>query len=170
MPSLIAVVAASVILSAAKDLSVAAKVPARGAKDPSLPTALPNDNRTAAGVTVGGVRRIRLVVKRAAWHPDADDGPSLVIEAMGEEGKLPQVPGPLIRVRRGTSVDATVRNTLRDTLVIWVQQSSTGTDSTLIAPGETRALRVRTDRPGTFSYGTMLARDGHLVTNVGLPM
>ncbi|AHG90287.1 multicopper oxidase type 3 [Gemmatirosa kalamazoonensis] len=141
---------AAIILSAAKD------PPSR-----SAPVALPNDNRVPAGVTVAGVRRIRLVVQRAVWHPDADDGPSLVTEVLGEEGKTPMIPAPLIRVLVGTRVDATVRNTLADTIVFFAQCGIDCRDSLFVAPGQTRALPVRTSRPGTYSYASFLYRGGH---------
>jgi FtsP/CotA-like multicopper oxidase with cupredoxin domain len=148
MPLPLPLVAALVSLGAAKDSA------------PALPEARPNDNRVPAGVTADGVRRIRLVVRRARWHPDAGDGPALETEAVGEEGKALTIPGPLIRVPVGTRVDATIRNALPDTIVFMAQCGVNCRDSVYIAPGATRAMPVRTDRPGTFMYTSVLFRRG----------
>ena len=123
--------------------------------------AQPNDNRSAAGVTANGVRRIRLVVRKARWYPDGDAGPAIETEAAGEEGKPLMIPAPLIRVATGTRVDATVRNALVDTLVLFVQCGiACPRDSLFVAPGETRAVPIRTDRPGTYSYTSFIYRGG----------
>src|SRR4030095_8304802 len=74
----------------------------------------PNDNRTPAGVRRGDTLFLRLVVNRARWYPQADNGPSIVVETIGEEGKPPQIPAPLIRVPVGTQIVATVRNALTE--------------------------------------------------------
>jgi len=125
-----------------------------------LAAALPNDNRTPAGVTIAGVRRIRLVVQRALWHPDADNGPSLQTEAVGEEGKAPMIPAPLIRVPVGATVDANIRNALPDTIIFSVQCGENCQDSIYIAPGATRPMPVRTTAAGTFTYSSALFRHG----------
>src|SRR5688572_4360711 len=88
---------------------------------PSQPAELPivahNDNRVAAGVRRGDTLVLDLVVNRATWYPEADGGRSIVVEAFAEEGRRPQVPAPLIRVRAGTHIVATVRNALPDSTV-----------------------------------------------------
>lgn len=127
---------------------------------PPLPVARANDNAVPAGMTVAGTRRIRLVVQRSRWFPDADDGPSIETEAVGEEGKLPTIPAPIIRVLAATRVDATIRNALPDTIAFFAQCGVECRDTLLLAPGATIAMPVRTDRPGTYGYGAFLIRRG----------
>lgn len=61
-----------------------------------------NDNRVAAGTRVGDTLRVRLSAVRARWYPESDSGPSVVVIALAEDGKAPQIPGPMIRVSEGT--------------------------------------------------------------------
>ncbi len=126
-----------------------------------------NDNRAPAGVLRAGVLTLRLEARLGDWHPQADDGPGAEIPAFAEQGRAPQIPGPLIRVPAGTVVDVTVRNALaRDTLVVHGLHDRTGGPvpaqaqaGVRLAPGETRALRFRLDAPGTYDYwGTTTGR------------
>jgi len=116
----------------------------------------PNDNRTPAGHVADGVLTLRLVVRQAEWFPQAAEGPSVVVPAFAEEGKAPQVPGPLIRVPAGTVLDITVTNQLSDTgLTIFglSERPAVGPDSVRLAPGESRRFRFRAGAPGTYQYG-----------------
>jgi manganese oxidase len=76
----------------------------------SVPTAIPNDNRRPAGVLRDGVLSVRLVARPAAWKPEGAAGCALAVHAFAEEGRAAQIPGPLMRVRLGTTIRATVRN------------------------------------------------------------
>jgi FtsP/CotA-like multicopper oxidase with cupredoxin domain len=109
-----------------------------------------------------GTLQLRLVARRARWHPDADDGPSLEIDALGEEGRAPQVPAPLIRVRAGTPVHATVRNELDDTLLVFPMcaVACARVDTPTIAPGATRDVRFTPGEPGTYTYYAATRRAG----------
>ena len=53
-----------------------------------------NDNRLAAGSLQNGVLSISLVAQQTVWYPEAEEGPSKVVEAFGEVGKAPRVPPP----------------------------------------------------------------------------
>ena len=118
----------------------------------ALPVAVPNSNTTPAGELRDGVLRIALDATLAMWHPDGDSLPGIPIEAFAERGGRPQVPGPLVRVPRGTELRASIRNALeRDTLTFHLP-SADGTDSVVVPPGETRELRARASAPGTFLY------------------
>src|SRR6187551_2833907 len=90
----------------------------RPAQD-SLIRAEANDNRRSAGMLRGTVMTVSLVARRARWHPEEDDGPSLVADALGEEGRSPSIPAPLIRVGVGTQLVVRVRNELPDTLLLF---------------------------------------------------
>src|SRR5829696_4467866 len=117
-----------------------------------VPTALPNRNTRVGGEMHGEVFRIALEARVTRWHPDGDSLPGILIEAFGERGKQPQVPGPLIRVVRGTEIRVSVTNSLpRDTLTFHVSVPR-GADSIVVLPNDTRELRIRAAVPGTFMY------------------
>ena len=118
----------------------------------ALPTALPNPNDAPAGELRDGVLRIDLDATLAMWHPDGDSLPGIPIEAFAVRGQRPLVPGPLIRVPRGTEVRASIRNSLeRDTITFHLPVAD-GADSVMVPPGETRELTARAPVPGTYLY------------------
>src|SRR5688572_8703401 len=120
----------------------------------ALPIAAPNPNMTAAGVQTANTMALRMVAQLARWYPESDSGPSLDIEAFGEEGSAPTVPGPLIRVAAGTILDVRIRNALPDTLLIFgLSADGDGTDSLRVAPGDTVRQRTVLRRAGTYAYG-----------------
>lgn len=125
----------------------------------SLPSVLPNDNRSPAGHLAHDTLELHLVVGMAVWRPEADSGPSIEVAAFGEEGKSPQVPGPLIRVPAGTVIAATIRNQLADsTLRIYglVTRPATVHDSVIIPPGESRSVTFPAGAPGSYLYWASL--------------
>src|SRR5262245_59073251 len=91
-------------LGIARGVPVAAAAPTGSAEQIAA-----NDNRTAGGTFKGGVLTIRLEVRAGQWHPDGDNDPGIEVHAFGEEGKPLQIPGPLIRVPRGTEIHAFIR-------------------------------------------------------------
>jgi len=129
--------------------------------------ALPNDNRVAAGALRGRVLTLHLEARLAMWHPDGDDAPGALLPAFAEEGRAPQIPGPLIRVPAGTDIVVSVRNVLpRDTLVVRGLHDRAGASvaaapaAVRLAPGELRVLHFRLETPGTYYYwGTTTGRD-----------
>ena len=139
----------------------------------SHPRAIANDNRVAAGTLRDGVRTVRLVIRDASWYPDGPSGCALAVHAFAEEGKVAQIPGPLIRVQSGTEVRVIVRNSLVTPL--WmrgVQDRTSGVvDSTELAPGATHEFHFRAVVVGAWYYwaGSASARvpssgvDGQLV-------
>jgi manganese oxidase len=139
----------------------------------------PNDNRVPAGVLRAGVLTLRLVARPAAWYPEGLDGCALLVHGFAEEGAAPRIPGPLIRVRVGTVVRATVRNALRDTIWVYglqdrdtpgaagtvdrlsavIERAGAATDirpisltPIAIAPGASHEFRFTATMPGTFYY------------------
>ena len=122
----------------------------------------PNDNRTASGVMRNGRLELHLDARLAMWHPDADDGPGALIPTFAADA-APSIPGPLVRVRAGTIVRVTLRNSLRDTLRVEGLHDRTAgpvTDVPLVlAPGASQELTMRLDEPGTYFYwGTTTRR------------
>src|SRR4051812_26321211 len=76
-----------------------------------LPVADANDNRRPAGAQRGRTLEVTLVAREALWYPTRST-PAMQIQAFSEGEALPSIPGPLLRVREGTTVTVTVRNTL----------------------------------------------------------
>lgn len=114
-----------------------------------------NANRTPAGTLRNGILTIRLELRTGRWYPEADGGPSLDVEAFGEVGKPLQIPGPLIRVRQGTEIRASIRNTLSDSALIlygFHTRPGSADDTIQIAAGTTRHVRFAAGQPGTYFY------------------
>ena len=125
---------------------------APGAPRSALPVARPNANTAPAGLLRDGVLDLELVAALSVWHPDGDALPGIAVEAFGEPGKPPQVPGPLIRVAQGAEIHVSVCNALaNDTLTYSIDIGDTR-DSVVIPPGSIGVLRVRPAKPGNFFY------------------
>jgi len=123
----------------------------------------PNDNRTASGVMREGRLELRLDTRLAMWHPNADDGPGAPIPAFAADDAAPSIPGPLVRVRAGTTVHVMLRNSLRDTLRVQGLHDRTSTPANdvplVLAPGAAHEVTLRLDEPGTYLYwGTTTRR------------
>ncbi|MEP6509673.1 MAG: multicopper oxidase domain-containing protein, partial [Gemmatimonadales bacterium] len=148
----------AVVLSVAVLTSLGAlpNRPANSAKGTTnaLPVIEANDNRKPAGVLKNDTLRINLVVQMARWYPEANDGPFVDVAALAEEGHAPTVPGPLIRVPTGTTIIATVRNSLTDSTA-WMEGMMTRPspeDSTAIKRGESHTFTFAAGQPGTYLY------------------
>lgn len=117
--------------------------------------ALPNDNRVPAGKLNAGVLTLRLEARAAAWYPEDPNGAAVPVYAFAEAGRPVTIPGPLIRVPLGTTVQVTVQNTLDRPLRLRGLQPRAGIaalDSLLFAPGAEQQIRFRADLPGTYYY------------------
>jgi manganese oxidase len=126
------------------------------------PRAEANDNRRPAGTMRGDTLVVRLVVGRAEWYPEAANGPHITIEAFGEEGKAPSIPAPLIRVRTGTPVRATIRNALSDSTIHVIGLGShpvAAGDTLHVAPGASAEAIFRSGAPGTYLYRAVIGND-----------
>src|SRR4029077_15894661 len=121
---------------------------------PQLPRVAANDNRAPAGVLKNGQLTLRLEVSQARWYPDRETDPSIALHAFGEEGKPPQIPGPLVRVPEGTQIVATVRNLLPRNLLIHGLHERPGnvSDTVEVAAGATREVRFQAGKAGTYTY------------------
>jgi FtsP/CotA-like multicopper oxidase with cupredoxin domain len=113
-----------------------------------------NSNRTPAGVLEHGVLTLHLELRQADWYPEADTGPSMKMYAFGEEGKPPQVPGPLIRVPQGTEISVTLHNLLSAVAVVHGLHQHPGETSDVmqVPAGETREVRFSAGVAGTYQY------------------
>jgi FtsP/CotA-like multicopper oxidase with cupredoxin domain len=122
---------------------------------PPPPRVEANDNRTPAGVRSHDTLRVHLTATRARWFPESDSGPFVDVVAVAEEGKAPQIPGPMIRVPEGTIIDVTFRNDLADSTVRLVglrSRPNDGTDTLRIAPGATAHRTFAAGVAGTYFY------------------
>jgi FtsP/CotA-like multicopper oxidase with cupredoxin domain len=120
-----------------------------------LPVVAANANRHPAGRMRGDTLVVHLEIRMARWYPEAPGGPFVDAPVWAEVGKAPQIPGPLLRVREGTQVVATVTNTLADSVVDvhgLMTHGGGSPDSVQLKPGETRTLSFAAGRPGTYLY------------------
>ena len=121
----------------------------------ALPDILANDNRTPAGQLHNGILTLRLEATTGIWHPEGDTGPVPTVQAFAEEGHAPQIPGPLIRIREGSEIRVTVRNSISGSpLRLYGMMTRPGDPERFveIAPGAVRELRFKAGAPGTYYY------------------
>jgi len=138
---------------------VAAAPSAHASGCPALPAerrsaSQANDNRTPGGTLRDGVLQLRLVARAVDWHPEGPTGCALRVNAFAEEGKVAQIPGPLVRVVAGTKVQVRVRNALSTSLWLrGLQDRSTGLlDSVEVTPGATHDFEFVATTPGAWYY------------------
>ncbi len=120
-----------------------------------IPTVKANDNRIPGGRLRDGTLKINLDVRMARWYPEADDGPFVDVATFAEEGGAPRIPAPLIRVPIGTTVVATLRNSLADSTVHvhgLATRPSAGAKPIVLVPGESRSVTFVAGSPGTYLY------------------
>ena len=113
-----------------------------------------HSNHVPVGARTGSVLTIALDVVESAWKPEGDDDPEVPVLAFAERGKAPLVPGPMIRVPQGTEIRVSIRNSVDSALVIGGLRPgvSSATDTFTLAAGQTRELRYRLDKPGSYFY------------------
>jgi FtsP/CotA-like multicopper oxidase with cupredoxin domain len=94
----------------------------------TAPVAVATANTRPAGSLAHGVLTLELEARRTIWYPEGDSLPGRETLAFGETSGPTVVPGPLVRVPAGTTVELTIRNTLdRDTIVFHVPPERAGT-------------------------------------------
>ncbi len=124
-----------------------------------------NDQRTAAGRMVDGELRVELDVVDVTWSPRGPQGPAVPAIGFAERGHAPQVPGPLLRMRAGTPVFVSVRNTLARAVRVRGLSDRVPGDTAerdvpgfarqpalRLAPGEEREVRFTPTRAVTSFY------------------
>lgn len=111
-----------------------------------------------------GVHRVVLEAREVEWRPWGSDRPSLRANAFVEEGSRPRVPGPLIRVPAGTTVEVTLRNALPRPLMVRGLNARPGPGApapnpfvafgptVAVPPGGEEVVRFVASTPGTFHY------------------
>lgn len=115
---------------------------------------LANQNRLPAGNLSGSVLTVNLEIRAGVWHPEAEDGPALYVQAFGEAGKPALIPGPLLRMPTGTTVHLTLTNKLEKKATIHGLDTRPGDakDGIELAAGESRELTFAAGAPGTYYY------------------
>lgn len=115
---------------------------------------VPNDNLVAAGRLAEGVLRVSLEVGVGRWQVNGPDRAAGTILAFAESGKPLSIPGPLLRVRLGTRIVATVVNRWEKPLVVHgLSPRRDEIPDTLVVPAGGRATATfTTDAEGTFFY------------------
>ena len=113
-----------------------------------------NDNRVPAGKFENGVLTLSLELRQAEWYPEEEGGATMKVYSIAEQGKTPQVPGPLLRVPEGTSVHVTVHNLLPGTAIFHGlhQHPGNASDVKEIPPGEIRDWTFPAGVRGTYQY------------------
>jgi manganese oxidase len=113
-----------------------------------------HDNLERAGSMTGNVLQVRLEIVRGAWRPEGADGPVRDVYAFAEEGRLPHIPGPLLRVPEGTDLQVSVRNRAAKAVKIHglLRRPSTRDDFIEIKPGAAHTFRFTSGAPGTYYY------------------
>ena len=124
------------------------------AENPASTVASINDNRSPAGQIKNGVLTLRLELRGATWYPESDTGPHRDVYSFAEEGRGPQVPGPLVRVPQGTVIRATLHNTLPEAAKIYGLHRHPGDakEAIALASGESREVQFEAGEPGTYFY------------------
>jgi len=115
-----------------------------------------NDNRHAAGVDRNGVLRLQLEIGEGAWRHELAL-PAYRMLAFAEAGQPFMTPGPLIRVREGTLIDATIRNTFTSDITIHgLYDRSAAAAPLLVRARSATSVKFRTGPAGTYYYwGTL---------------
>jgi FtsP/CotA-like multicopper oxidase with cupredoxin domain len=128
--------------------------PDRGlAADAGIPRVVTHENRAPAGAMKDGVLTIDLEIRKGEWYPEAEDGPHIGVYAFAELGKAPSIPGPLVRVPQGTKIKATVKNLLKEPMVLHGFFTRPGDDAPVtLAADEEKQITFDAGRAGTYFY------------------
>src|SRR5215471_11717650 len=113
-----------------------------------------NDNTRAAGTTVSGTARIRLVAAAGDWQPEGPRSPRLRIAAFGEDLDTLVTPAPLLRVTEGSDVIVQITNALTEPLNVhgFVTHPASNDLVITVAPNAMREVRFAAGSPGTYLY------------------
>jgi FtsP/CotA-like multicopper oxidase with cupredoxin domain len=113
-----------------------------------------NDNRRPAGTLRDGKLELKLEIVNAQWFPEAETGPSITIQAFREQGRAPEIPGPMIRVAEGTEIHVTLHNSLDAEAVIHGLHTRPATtdDVVRVPAGADREVVFLSGAPGSYYY------------------
>lgn len=112
-----------------------------------------NDNIRSAGRLEGTVLSVRLFAGIGSARSAGPQSMPIEVAAFGEESADLSAPGPLIRVREGTAVVLTLRNTLSSALTVHGFCARPGPcDPLVLMPGASQEIRFELNAPGTYFY------------------
>lgn len=113
-----------------------------------------NQNRVPAGRLDKGTLTLALDIVEAAWRAEGPEDPVVRVLALAERGKVPQVPGPMLRGEVGTKVRLSLRNRSDSAIMMsGFRHSLAASDDTLhVAAGATRDVSFTLDSVGSFFY------------------
>lgn len=172
MRALLPGLVAAVLLTPAAPLTPPAAKPTESTVPAALKLApaVLNDNRTPAGVMDGQTLSLDLSIVETDWRPMGSDQPGATVYAFAEAGGEPTIPGPLVRVRQGTFIRASITNTLDTTIVVQglSARRQPSLDVMTIAAGETQTAEFEADVEGTYHYWGAEAREGVASVNIRL--
>ena len=119
-----------------------------------LPVVVANENRTPAGDLKNGILNLRLELREARWFAEADGGVYEDIYAFGEQGRAPQISGPLVRVPQGTRIHVSLHNLLSMAAKVYGLHTYPGNpdESIQVGAGETREAQFDAGEAGTYMY------------------
>jgi len=130
------------------------------ADDPSdFPKIQANRNLQSAGNLEDGILTVELEVSWGDFYMEDEKRPGLHMVAIGEKGKLPSIPAPLIRVEEGTTIRATIYNSLPDSAISifgFQTRPSEVAGSLVVLPGESKTVEFSAGAPGTYLYNVQL--------------
>ncbi len=131
------------------------------AQTPALEPIVANQNRIAAGHLENGALTVHLELREGIWHPEAEDGPALFVQAFGENAHPAQIPAPMLRMPTGTTVHVTITNQLEMKATVFGLNTRPGdtTAGVELAAGESRELTFAAGAPGTYYYYARTAND-----------
>ena len=124
------------------------------AQAPEVEAIVPNDNRIPAGHDEDEFRTVELEVAPGRWFPEGPQGPSEVVLAIAERGGPLRIPAPLLRVREGTGVRVTIRNSSGRELIFrgLGSRPATGTDTLRIAANTEHTIEFTAGMAGSYAY------------------
>ncbi len=139
---------------AAFTLVISGVAPAVARSHDGLRPVQANDNRRPAGTTQDGSLVLQLRAALGGWRPEGEAGPTLHIEALGEESGPLQVPAPLIRVREGQEIVVSVQNDLDAILRVhgWCARDDSPCVPLEVPAGARREVSFQSGRAGTYHY------------------
>lgn len=124
-----------------------------------------NSNIERAGVLHDGVLAVTLEAKESAFLIDGPHRPPVRIAAFAEPGKAPLMPGPFIRVPRGTQLRLSIRNSLGTPLTFRMPAALRGgpdrlgaDDSVVVPAGDMKIVTTNATVPGNYVYRATTAR------------
>jgi FtsP/CotA-like multicopper oxidase with cupredoxin domain len=113
-----------------------------------------NDNRRPAGAWRDGRLELKLDIVNAQWFPEAEDGASATMQAFAEEGRAPEIPGPMIRAPEGTAIHLTLHNSLDAEVAVHGlhPRPAINDDVVRIPAGGVREVTFQSGERGTYYY------------------